>query len=51
MRNRTLSDGEGDFTVEVLVKKNNQAPLLKELKSLEGVKKVMMFSHTGELSD
>lgn len=51
VRNRTLSDTEGDFTVEVLVKKKNQNILLKELKRLEGIKKVMMFSHTGELSD
>ena len=51
VRNRTLSDDIGDFTVEVLVKKKNQNMLLKELKKLEGVKKVMMFSHTGELSD
>ncbi|MBL7147232.1 MAG: DUF4956 domain-containing protein [Nanoarchaeota archaeon] len=51
VRNRTLSDTEGDFTIEVRVKKNNQNVLLKELKRLEGVKKVMMFTHTGELSD
>lgn len=51
VRNRTLGEGEGDFTVEVLIKKNNQAALLGELKKIEGVKKVMMFSHTGELSD
>ena len=51
VRNRTLGETEGDLTVEVRVKKKNQNVLLKELKSLEGVKKVMMFSHTGELSD
>lgn len=51
VRNRTLGDHEGDFTVEVLIKKKNQNMLLKELKKLEGVQKVMMFSHTGELSD
>ncbi|MBM3200267.1 DUF4956 domain-containing protein [Candidatus Woesearchaeota archaeon] len=51
VRNRTLSDDGGDFTVEVIVKKDNQSELLKELKKIEGVKKVMMFSHTGELSD
>lgn len=51
VRNRILSDAEGDFTIEVSVKKRNQNVLLRELKDLEGVKKVMMFSHTGELSD
>ncbi len=51
VRNRTLGDLDGDITIEVLVRKKNQALLLSELKKLEGVGRVMMFSHTGELSD
>ena len=51
IRNRTISDKEGDFTIEVLVKNKSQNILLQELKKVSGVKKVMMFSHTGELSE
>lgn len=51
IRNRTLGETEGDLAIEVRVREKNQGILLKELKDLEGVKKVMMFSHSGELSD
>ena len=51
IRNRTLSNDEGDFTIEVIVPKRNQTKLLKELKEINGIEKVMMFSHTGELSE
>jgi uncharacterized membrane protein YhiD involved in acid resistance len=51
VRNRTFGDGEGDFSIEVIVPKKHQSNLLKELKEIIGVKKVMMFSHIGELSE
>ena len=51
IRNRTLGEKEGDYCVEVGIVKKNQSRFIQELKELKGVEKVMMFSHTGELSE
>jgi len=52
MRNTTIDDsGNAEMTIEVKIKEKHEDQLLKELKEIKGVKKVMMFSHTGELSE
>lgn len=51
-RNNVLDDsGISEKTMEAKIKEGNIENLLKELKQIEGVKKVMIFSHTGELSE
>ena len=44
-------DGASEKTIEVRIKDKNIDQLLKNLKGVKGVKKVMIFSHTGELSE
>ena len=50
-RNTSLSDEGGEKTLEVRAKKGQESLLLKEAKALHGVKKAMMFSHEGELTE
>ena len=52
VRNTTMDDsGNGEVTVEVTIKEKHSDLLINELKDIKGVKKVMIFSHTGELSE
>jgi len=51
IRNTSLSDAEGEKTIEVRVKKGQESKLLHEIKALKGVKKVILFSHEGELAE
>ena len=52
VRNTTMEDsGNVERTIEVKIKEEHTDKLLKELKQIKGVKKVMIFSHTGELSE
>ena len=51
LRNTTLSDKEGEQTVETRVKKGKENKMLQEIKKLKGVKKVILFSHEGELAE
>ncbi len=51
VRNSSLSDSEGEKTIEVRVRKNQETKMLQEIKALEGVKKVVLFSHEGELAE
>ena len=52
IRNTALDDsGMTEKTIELKVKESNLEKLLHELKAIKGVKKVMIFSHTGELSE
>lgn len=50
-RNTSLSDTEGEKTIEVRVKKGRESQMLQEIKALKGVKKVVLFTHEGELTD
>ncbi|MEK6984225.1 MAG: DUF4956 domain-containing protein [Nanoarchaeota archaeon] len=43
--------GTNEKTIEVKIKDKEASALLKGLKAIKSVKKVMMFSHTGELSE
>jgi|SRR3989338_3818136 len=52
VRSTTLDDsGISERTVEIKLKDQHLDSLMKDLKSVKGVKKVMIFSHTGELSE
>jgi len=52
VRNTALDDsGTTEKTIELKVKEKDIEKLLHDLKSIKGVKKVMIFSHTGELSE
>lgn len=52
IRNNVLDDsGVSEKTIEAKIKEGNIENLLKELKHIHEVKKVMIFSHTGELSE
>jgi len=51
VRNTSLSQGDGEKTLEVRVKKGREDALLKEVNSLKGVKRVVLFSHEGELAE
>ena len=52
VRNTSIDEaGASERTVEVIVKENHSDKLVKELKEINGVKKVMLFSHEGELSE
>ena len=52
VRNAVIDASEGaETTIEVKIKEKHTDQLLKELKMVKGVKKVMLFSHTGELSE
>ena len=52
IRNNVLDEsGIYEKTIETKIKEANVDKLLKELKDIDGVKKVMIFSHTGELSE
>ena len=47
-----MSDSElTEQTIEAKIKEKHEDQLLEELKSIKSVKKVMIFSHTGELSE
>lgn len=52
IRNTTLDEsGTGEKAIEVNVKDKDTSSFLTDLKGIKGVKKVMLFSHTGELSE
>ena len=52
IRNTMIDDsGLTELTVEVKIKEDKIDSLLKSLKEIKDVKKVMMFSHSGELSE
>jgi len=52
IRNTTMDDsGNNEMTIELVVKEKHTNLLLNELKETKGIKKVMLFSHTGELSE
>jgi len=52
IRNYTVDDtGNSERTIEVKIKENHADDLIKDLKEVKGVKKIMMFSHSGELSE
>lgn len=50
-RNRSLTDHENEMVIEVMLKKDKEKTLLKEVKAIKGVKSVNLFSYLGELSD
>ena len=51
VRNTSIDEaGSAERTVEVVIKESHSDKLVKELKEINGVKKVMLFSHEGELS-
>lgn len=52
IRNTAIDDsGIIEQTIEVKIRDNHEDQLLTELKEFKDVKKVMFFSHTGELSE
>ena len=52
IRNTAMDDsGIVEGTIEVTIKEKHADQLLNDLKRIKGVKKVMMFSHSGELSE
>tara|TARA_Y100000310_G_scaffold339848_1_gene433836 strand:- start:3067 stop:3750 length:684 start_codon:yes stop_codon:yes gene_type:complete len=52
IRNTTIDDlDNSERTIEVKIKEKHEDQLLKSLKEIKGIKKVMLFSHTGELSE
>jgi len=51
LRSTTLQDNLNEKTIEVMVKKAKEDSLLKEVKNLQGMKQVMMFTYTGKLSE
>jgi len=51
LRNVTLSDSGNERIIEAKIKNKQESAFLDELKKVEGVKKVMMFSYTGELTE
>jgi len=52
LRSTSMSDSElTEQTIEAKIKEKHEDQLLEELKSIKSVKKVMIFSHTGELSE
>jgi len=52
IRNTVFDDsGIIERTIEVKIKEKNVDNLLKDLKEIKGVTKVMIFSHSGELSE
>ena len=52
IRNTAIDDsGLTEQTIEMTIKEKHTDQLLNELKEVKGVKKVMIFSHTGELSE
>jgi len=50
-RNISIDDKEGEKTIEARVKKDKENKLLQEIKALKGVKKVVLFTHEGELAE
>jgi len=51
VRSTTLSDSQGEKTVEVRLKKGRESQVIREMKAIKGVKMVTLFTHEGELSD
>ena len=52
IRNTAMDDsGNKEMTIEVAIREKRSDQLLNELNGVKGVKKVMIFSHTGELSE
>ena len=50
-RSSSLSDSEGEKTIEARVKKGKESSLIKETKALKGVNRVVLFTHEGELAE
>ncbi len=51
IRNTTLSDNEGEKTIELRIRKGQETKMLHEIKAMGGVKKVVLFTHEGELAE
>jgi uncharacterized membrane protein YhiD involved in acid resistance len=51
LRSKMATDSGNETTIEIKVKKNMEQPMMKALKNVPGVKKVMMFSYTGDLTE
>ena len=51
LRNTLIRDEGNEKIFEVLTKKGHEDHLLKELKSIEGVKSINLFSNKGELTE
>jgi len=51
IRNVTFTESIHDITIEVKISDKRQDAFMKEIKQLKGVTKVMMFAHTGELTE
>ena len=51
VRNMSLSKEKGEKTIELRVKKNHEHLMLKEINAIKGVKKVILFTHEGELTE
>lgn len=51
LRSKMATDTSNETTIEVKLKKNMEQPMIKALKTVNGVSKVMMFSYTGDLAE
>ena len=51
VKNTSIEDSVAEKTIEVKLKDKDLDSLLNGLKEVKGVKKVMIFHHTGELSE
>jgi len=51
IRNTSLSNTEGEQTIETRIKKGKETQMLQDIKALKGVKKVILFTHEGELTE
>ncbi|KKR78798.1 MAG: hypothetical protein UU24_C0025G0007 [Candidatus Nomurabacteria bacterium GW2011_GWA2_40_9] len=51
IRNTTITESGKEITIEVKLRKEESEELLKDIKNIAGVEKVMMFSHSGGLSE
>lgn len=52
VRNMTIDEaGNAEATVEVKIKEKHESELLNDLRRVNGINKVIMFSHSGELSE
>ena len=51
VRNTMLEEAGGEKTIEARVKRGQENKLLQEIKAIKGVKKVVLFTHEGELAE
>lgn len=51
VRSTTLTDSDGEKTIEARLKNGKETTLIGEIKALKGVERVVLFTHEGELAE